>query len=275
MKTLSTLTYARLLLLLAVLALAAAILTHEAQAQPMREVLGPGDTVRITAYRYPELTTEVRLSEKGTVSVPLIGEAKLQGMTPEEAASHIAARMKRGDFLLDPQIGVAVVQARSRQVSVLGFVARPGRYVLDGTSARLSDVIALAGGLQPTASDLVTVQRHAHGKGQAMSVDMAAVMQGGDSRQNIEVQSGDSIFVPRAPVFYIYGEVARGGAYRLEADMTVTQAIALAGGITPRGSESRLEVRRRAADGQWKHLPVRLLDRVSPDDVVFVRESLF
>lgn len=246
-----------------------------APAQAMREVLGAGDTVRITAYRYPDLTTEARLSEKGDVNLPLIGQVRLEGMTPEEAGKHIAERMKKGNFLLNPQIGVAVLEARSRQVSVLGFVTNPGRYVLDGTSARLSDVIALAGGLQPTASDTVIVQRNSGGKSESLNVDLASIIQGGDAVKNIDIRSGDSIFVPRAPVFYIYGEVTRGGAYRLEPDMTVTQAIALAGGITPRGSERRLQVRRRGPDGKWKESSLRLLDPVSADDVIYVRESLF
>ncbi len=264
---------ARTLAVLALLVLSA--LPAPGRAQAMREVLGAGDTVRITAYRYPDLTTEARLSEDGDVNVPLIGKVKLEGMTPEEAGRHIAERMKKGNYLLNPQIAVAVLEARSRQVSVLGFVANPGRYVLDGTSAKLSDVIALAGGLQPTASDTVVVQRNGGGKSESLNVDLAAVMQAGDAAKNIDIRSGDSIFVPRAPVFYIYGEVTRGGAYRLEPDMTVTQAIALAGGITPRGSERRLQVRRRGADGKWKESTLRLLDPVSADDVIYVRESLF
>lgn len=255
--------------------LASSMIAAPAGAQSMQEVIGAGDTVRITAYRYPDLTTEARLSEDGSVNVPLIGDTTLKGMTPDEAARHIADRMKSGDFILNPQISVTVLQARSRQVSVLGFVARPGRYVLDGTTARLSDLIALAGGLQPTAADTVTVQRIRRGKNETLNIDLPSIMQNGNSSKNIEVRSGDSVFVPKAPVFYIYGEVTRGGAYRLEPEMSVTQAIALAGGITPRGSESRVQVRRRAADGKWTERTVRLLDPVSVDDVIFVRESLF
>src|SRR3954465_1910098 len=121
-----------------------------AHAQSMQELIGAGDTVRITAFRYPELTTEVRVSEEGQVQVPLIGVVTLQGLTPEKAAALIAEELKRGNYVLSPQITVAVVQARSRQVSVLGHVAHPGRYTLDGTRARLSDVMAMAGGLVPT-----------------------------------------------------------------------------------------------------------------------------
>jgi polysaccharide biosynthesis/export protein len=125
---------------------ALAISSVPAAAQATREVLGPGDTVRISDFRYPELRTEIRLSEDGKANVPMIGQVRLSGMTPEEAAAHIADRLKSGNFILDPQVDVAVIEARSRQVAVLGFVKNPGRYKLDGTTAKLTDVIAMAGG---------------------------------------------------------------------------------------------------------------------------------
>jgi polysaccharide export outer membrane protein len=83
------------------------------------------------------------------------------------------------------------------------------------------------------------------------------------------------VYVPKAPVIYVYGEVTRAGAYRLEPGMTVMQAISLAGGITPRGSESRAKLRRRGSDGAWTETAARQIDPVSADDVIYVRESLF
>jgi polysaccharide export outer membrane protein len=239
----------------------------------MREVLGAGDSVRITAFRYPELTTEVRLSEEGRVTVPLIGEINLQGMTPDQAGKHIADRMKKGNYLVDPQIGVTVLQARSRQVSVLGFVARPGRYSLEGTTARVADVIAMAGGLQPTASDTITVQSHRGGRTEKIDIDFPAILR--DASLNIEVQSGDTVFVPRASMFYIYGEVVRAGSYRIEPGMTVMQAISVAGGLTLRGTDNGPRLRRREANGSWKETTAKLIDPVFPDDIIFVREGLF
>lgn len=251
-----------------------AVLPALGLAQSMREVIGPGDTVRISAYRYPDLTTEARLSDEGKLNVPLVGEMTLKGMTPDQAARRIAERMKTGKYILDPQITVTVVQARSRLVSVLGFVRNPGRYVLDGTSAKISDVIAMAGGLDANGADRIIIQRNGAAKAEPVSVDLSSIIDG-DSAKNIDVHGGDSVFVPRAPVVYVYGEVNKGGAYRIEADMTVMQAISLAGGITPRGSQNRVQLRRRADDGKWQQSNVRLTDRVSPDDVIYVRESLF
>ena len=245
-----------------------AIVSGQVSAQSMREVIGPGDTVRITAYRNPDL------SDEGKLNVPLVGEISLRGLTPDQAAKRIADRLKSGKYVLDPQITVTVVQARSRLVSILGFVNSPGRYELDGISAKISDVIAMAGGLDPNASDKIVLHPSGAGKSEPVIVDLSSIIQG-DSSRNIEVRGGDSIFVPRASVVYVYGEVQKGGAYRIEPDMTVMQAISLAGGITPRGSESRVQIRRKGSDGKWKQFSVKLTDAVSPDDVIYVREGLF
>jgi polysaccharide export outer membrane protein len=254
--------------------LALVAICASAGAQSMREVIGPGDTVRISAYRYPDLTTEARLSDEGKLNVPLVGEMTLKGLTPDQAARRIADRLKSGKYINDPQITVTVVQARSRMVSVLGFVKNPGRYVLDGTTAKISDVIAMAGGLDVNGSDKVIIQQNGAGKGEPVTVDLASVIEG-DNAKNVDVHGGDSVFVPRAPVVYVYGEVTKGGAYRIEPDMTVMQAISLAGGITPRGSQNRVQLRRKGSDGKWKQSSVKLTDVVSPDDVIYVRESLF
>jgi polysaccharide biosynthesis/export protein len=258
---------------LVVVAWMLAMALGQASAQSMREVIGPGDTVRITAYRNPDLTTEARLTDAGTVNVPLVGEMSLSGMTPDQAARRIADRLKSGKYILDPQISVSVLQARSRLVSVLGNVNNPGRYELDGATARVSDVIAMAGGLDANASEKIILQPNG-GKSDPVTVDLSSIIQG-DSSKNIDVRGGDSIFVPRAPVVYVYGEVTKGGAYRIEPDMTVMQAISLAGGVTPRGSDKRVELRRKRSDGKWSQSKVKPTDVVSPDDVIYVRESLF
>jgi polysaccharide export outer membrane protein len=133
----------------------------------------------------------------------------------------------------------------------------------------------MAGGLVPEASDTAVVTRNEGGKTESMNIDVGAIMRDGDVSKNIAVQSGDSVFVPKAPVVYVYGEVMRGGSYRMEPDMTVMQAISLAGGITPRGSEGRVKLRHKVPDGQWEEKSVAPQDKVAADDVIYVRESLF
>jgi polysaccharide biosynthesis/export protein len=106
-------------------------------------------------------------------------------------------------------------------------------------------------------------------------VDLAAMFRNGDLTKNIELQPGDTIYVHRAPMVYVYGEVQKGGAYRLEPNMTVMQAIALASGITPRGTDRGVKVSRRDNNGGVRKFDVNLTDPVQPDDVIYVRESLF
>jgi len=256
--------------------LCAAVIAHAAAAfGQSREALGEGDSIRIAVFQNPDLTTETRISERGTITFPLIGEVELAGLTPAQAESRIARRLVEGKFVLKPQVSLNVVQVRSRQVSVLGHVARPGRYPLDGNSSSVTDLLALAGGITPTGDDNVTVILSRNNKVEKLEVNVPKMYTTGDLSSNIQLQSGDTIFVQRAPVFYIYGEVQRAGSYRLEPGMTVMQAVSVGGGVTARGTDRGLKVRRKAADGSFQTMDAELTDRVQPDDVIYVKESLF
>lgn len=125
-------------------------------------------------------------------------------------------------------------------------------------------MIAAAGGITAAGADTVTVLRD--GKEERVP------LLGG---KGYALKGGETINVERAPVFYIHGEVARSGAYRVEPNMTVMQAIAAGGGITPRGSERRLKLRRTDSGGKLVEKDVKLNERVKADDVIFVKEALF
>jgi len=260
--------------LAALLCLAAMTLSVAAFGQS-REILGEGDSIRITVFQNPDLTTETRISERGTISFPLVGEISLAGLTPVGAEARIAEHLIKGKFVLKPQVSLNVVRVRSRQVSVLGQVARPGRYPLDDTSSNLTDILALAGGVSPTGDDSVTVMVTRNGKTSKLEINVPTMYRTGDLSRNLELQNGDTIFVQRAPVFYIYGEVQRAGVYRLEPVMTVMQALSVGGGVTPRGTDRGLKIRRKTADGKFQAIDAHLTDAVQPDDVIYVRESLF
>jgi polysaccharide export outer membrane protein len=234
-----------------------------AAALAQTDKLGSGDAIRVLVHQQPDLTTEARVTQTGTIAMPLVGEVKVAGLSTGEAASAIAESFKKGKFLKNPQVTVALTTLRSRQVSVLGQVARPGRYPLDETSSLLADVIAAAGGVLPTGSEEVTVTR----RGKEQKVALLG--------KSFPLEGGETVYVDRAPMFYIYGEVTRAGAYRVEPNMSVMQAIAAGGGITPRGSDRRLKLRRVAADGKWIETDAGLQERIRPDDVIYVREALF
>jgi polysaccharide export outer membrane protein len=257
--------------------LAAAVLAAPAiQARAeSRETMGAGDSIRITVFQNPDLTTETRIAEGGTIRFPLIGEVALGGLTPAEAAAVIADGLRRGNFMLNPQVSVAVTEVRSRQVSVLGQVARPGRYPLDGTRSKLTDILALAGGIAPTGGDTVMVMLRRNGTVEKRAIDVPAMYRSGNLTANVELQNGDEVYVPEAPVFYIYGEVQRAGAYRLQPDMVVMHALSLGGGLTTRGTARGLKIHRRLPDGTVQTLDAELTDAVRPNDAIYVREALF
>lgn len=238
------------------------------------EALGMGDMVRVSVFRNPELTTEARVSERGTILFPMIGEINVAGLTPSQAGARIADKLRTGKYVVNPEVTVSMMQVNSRQVSVLGNVVKPGRYPLDSTTAHLTDVIALAGGVGPTGSDEVTVITNRGGKQEKVQVDMAEMFRRGDLTHNISLEPGDTIYVHKAPMVYVYGEVQKGGAYRVEPNMTVMQAIAMGGGITPRGTERGIKISRRDGSGV-KRIDANLTTTVEADDVIYVRESLF
>jgi len=239
------------------------------------ESLGMGDMVRVTVFRNPELTTEARVSERGTIVFPMVGEVEVAGLTPGQAAQRIGDRLRAGRYVVNPEVTVSTMQVNSRQVSVLGSVVKPGRYAIDSTNMRLTDFLASAGGIAPTGSDRVTILTNRDGRPQKLEVDVAEIFRSGDLSHNVSLQPGDTIFVERAPMVYVYGEVQKGGSYRLEPGMTVMQAIAMGGGITPRGTDRGIKISRADGHGGTRRVDARLTDRVQADDVIQVQESLF
>jgi polysaccharide biosynthesis/export protein len=238
-------------------------------------LLGDGDSVRVTVFQNPELTTEARISERGSISLPLIGEVQIADFTPEAAAARIAERLKRGKFVINPQVSLSVQQVRSRQVSVLGEIGRPGRYALDDVSNSLTDVLARAGGINGEGDNTVVVVRNQNGNETRTAIDVSEMYRSGDMSHNMRLENGDVVYVKRAPQFYLYGQVQKAGAYRLQPQMTVMQAISVGGGLTPRGTLRGLQVQRRTQEGQVRTAGVQLTDAVHADDVILVRERLF
>jgi polysaccharide export outer membrane protein len=246
-----------------------------APTPPAPELLGDGDSVRVTVFQNPDLTTEARISERGSITVPLIGEVVIAGLTSEGAAARIADRLTRGKFVVRPQVSLAVQQVRSRQVSVLGEVGKPGRYPLDDVSNSLTDVLARAGGISGEGDDNVVVVRNQSGKETRTAIDVSQMYRNGDMSNDLRLENGDVVYVKRAPQFYLYGQVQKAGAYRLQSQMTVMQAIAVGGGLTPRGTLHGLRIERRSPDGRVSRVSVQPSDVVRADDVIMVRERLF
>jgi len=235
--------------------------------------LGTGDMLRITVYGNPDMTTETRVTAAGTVSFPLLGEVKVGGISVPEAENSIAKLLEHGGFIKRPQVNIVILQFISQQVSVLGEVLKPGRYPLDHPST-LTDLLAIAGGVTENGSDQITVISHKDGKSSRHEYDIRELFRKNGS-PDVGVSSGDIIYVPRAPVFYIYGEVQRPGVFRLDRDMIVAQALATGGGLTARGSERGLRIKRRNANGELETISVEASTPLLANDVLQVQESLF
>jgi polysaccharide export outer membrane protein len=237
--------------------------------------LGPGDSVSIQVYGQPDMSTTVYVGDDGTVSVPLAGNIQVTGLSPAQASSRIETALKSGKILVDPHVTVTVTQTRSQRVSVLGQVGAPGRYAVESNTT-IFDLLAQAGGITATGSDIVYIIRlDKDGKEVRFPVDLKGLANGSGTIHSMSLQGGDSVFVPKAEQFSIYGEVTTPGRYRVEPGMTVIEAIAKAGGITVRGSQRRVEIKRKLANGDYSTVKAKLGDLVQPDDVVQVKESIF
>jgi len=233
--------------------------------------LGPGDLLKISTFGYNDLTADARVSESGNITFPLIGQIAVEGLSTRELETLITERLAAGSFIAHAQVSVLIVEYQSQKVSVMGQVAKPGQYYLDGAT-RVLDLLAKAGGVaDDTAADQAVLLRRS---GESTVIDLDALF-AGDFSQNPTVGSGDTINIPRAPRFYIYGEVQKPGAYRLERNMTLSRAISAGGGLTARGSERRVVVKRRDAAGREHAVSIDGPDAIRADDVLYVKESLF
>jgi polysaccharide export outer membrane protein len=238
-------------------------------------LLGPGDVMKIVVFKNPDLTTDARVSEAGTISYPLLGSVPVGGLTLSGAERKISQMLKDGGFVLNPQVNILLTLAVSNQVAVLGEVNKPGRYPIEGAGGNLTGVLAEAGGISPTGADTVIVTGMRDGKPFRREIDVVKMSMTGTAADDIEMKGGDTIFVNRAPMFYIYGQVQRAGSYRIDKGMTVMQALADGGGVTGKGSTRGVVLRRRDAQGKIKESKVSLDDEVHDQDVIYVKESLF
>jgi polysaccharide biosynthesis/export protein len=237
--------------------------------------LGPGDQITLEVYGQPDMNSTLYVGNDGTISVPLAGPVQVSGLTPVVAAKRVETALINGQFLVAPHVTVALLVGKSQRVSVLGEVRTPGRYSIEPNTS-IFDLLAQAGGTTQDSSDVIDVLRTASdGQVTRFTIDLKAVGDRNASASTQKLESGDEIMVPRAEQFYIYGEVTTPNKYRIERGMTVVEAIARAGGVTPRGSERRVDIKRIGKDGNYVVRHAKASDLVEPNDVIRVKESIF
>ena len=237
--------------------------------------LGSGDVIRVNVYQNPDLTLETRVTEAGLVSYPLLGSIRLGTLTVTAAEKLIGDGLRSGNFVKNPQVTIVVLQVRGNQASVLGQVNRPGRYPIEVADMRLTDLLAMAGGAAANGADMVVVTGTRNGQAFRTEIDLPTVFAPGGAAKDLLILNGDSVWVDRQQIVYIYGEVQRPGPMRLERGMTLMQSLATGGGLTQRGTEKGIRVHRKGADGRVQIITPTLDDTMRDGDVVYVRESLF
>jgi polysaccharide export outer membrane protein len=240
--------------------------------------LGEGDLLKITVYDNPDLTTEVRISGEGKITVPLVGDVQVKSLTATDIGKKLAALFADG-YIKNPQVSVFILEYKSKKVTALGEFTKPGLIELRGSST-LMEVISNAGGITANAGDTLYIKRNLV-KGAAgnkndvtITVDLVKLLEGGDMTSNIPVQDGDSIYVPRAAFVYVTGEVKSPGAFKITKSLTVLRSITLAGGFTQKARKKGTEVVRKNG-GSEKSIPVSMDDLVQADDIIVVPESFF
>lgn len=272
-----------------VLALAWALLVAAASAWAQGGarpdyVVGARDLLVVQVFGEPGISGNYRVETDGTFTFPLIGRVMASGRTLRQAEDEIRKRLADGYFK-DPQVSITVQEYGSQKIFVVGEVRNPGSYPLTGDTPLLA-AIALAGSTLPSAGDSVIVTRP---KGDAVTgpslpnqddtdelvrVSLRELQTGLAGDQNIRLQNGDTVFVPKAETIFVTGQVRNAGMYSYQSGLTVLQAIALAGGVTDRGSTSRVRITRKV-NGAETQIKAKPTDLVQPGDTILVQERFF
>jgi polysaccharide biosynthesis/export protein len=268
----------------AAIALCALVLPAAAFAQSAGDyVIGPQDVLTIQVFDQADLGGKYTVETDGTFSFPLIGRVTAGGLTLRKFEGELKKKLADGYFR-NPQVTVGVEQYRSQRVFVMGEVRNPGPVPLTG-GMTLIEALARAGSTLPSASGEVAIVRVPQGAAagptlpdvQAGSDILRASirdLEGGSRKQNVELHDGDTIFVPRAESAYVFGQVKTPGAYAIQKDTTVLQALSLAGGVTENGAMNRVKIV-RLVNGEKRELKVKLTDLVMPGDTLIVPEKYF
>lgn len=237
-------------------------------------VVGVGDVISVNVYRSPDLKTDVQVSADGMITFPLIGQVKVVERTTTQIEQIISKALVDKKLLVSPQVNVLVVDYQSKTFAIFGHVTTPGKYPID-RPLKLTDAIAVAGGYAQTASDVVTIASVKDGKTVKKNYDVKQLLNDVSGEGNPEIKNGDIVQVPKHSVFYIYGQVNNPGEYKIESNMRVSQALAIGGGVTLRGTTRSMVIERTDGNGKVSKIPGKLGVILQPNDVVFVDESLF
>jgi len=244
-------------------------------AQAKDYVVGIGDILKVTVYDHADLTTVARIDGEGRILFPLLGQVNVAGLNVVQVSKKLSDLLADG-YLVAPQVTVFVEEFRSQKATIMGQVNRPGLYELKGYTTFL-EILSKAGDLAKDAGDTATIKRKSDAPGtseQTITVDLRRLNKG-DSSQDVQILDGDSIYVVKAGVYYVTGEVKKPDAYKFEDGTTVLKAVTTAGGFSEKASTGRVKIVRKNNDKEEILLRVKMDEPVLPGDVIVVPESFF
>jgi polysaccharide biosynthesis/export protein len=247
-------------------------------------LLGPGDLLEIKIFEADKLNTVARISSRGMVSLPLLGEINLDGLIATEAEKLIEEKYQES-YIKDPHVNIFVKEHYSQRVTVIGQVKQPGTFDYP-SRIRLLDAIALAGGLTEKADHMVQIKRlgsATHGSKQTFLANLNELINEGKTELNININGGDIIFVPEAGSFYVDGAVRRPGQYYIKKILSAEEVILVAGGFAPYANTDELILMREKEEyGEREKIVINLEKTGSTDqykvqdgDIIFVNATFW
>jgi polysaccharide export outer membrane protein len=241
--------------------------------------IGPGDILRITVWGHDDLSKDYPVTLDGRVPFPLIGAVPAAGLSTSELARRLRDLLEK-DYLVNPQVIVSVKEYLSSKVHVLGEAEKPGLFYLTGPTTLL-EMLSKAGGLSRTAGrDLVLVRTETGKKPGVPGASSTVLLrfdvrkiQAGDVKENILLQNGDMMFVPKASAFFVLGEVNKPGTFPLDKEISVLEAVTLAGGFSGTAAPSGAKVLRRTAEGKQETISIDLSGAVPRDKNIRIEDG--
>ncbi len=246
---------------------------------PSDYLLGSGDLLQITVFEAENLNTKTRVSSRGYVTLPLLGQIQVKGHTAREAEIKIEA-LYREKYIKDPHVSVFVEEHVSQRVTLVGQFKKPGTYDYF-SQQRLLDVLALAGGFSENAGNTIQIRRNnpTPGAPSVIVIDRDQLIKEGQAELNVEIMGGDTIFIPEAGQFFIDGAVRRPGNYPISEKMLIKEALMTAGGVKPYADEDAL-ILIRNVEGEGRKVfelqlrnPEHLGMEVRDHDIIIVEAS--
>lgn len=242
-------------------------------------LIGPGDLLHIQVLDTPEMDQTPRVTDAGVIPVEGVGSVKVAGLTPAAAAVVIQNGLIAAHYMRHPTVQVTVVQYATQNVSVLGEVKAPGPYPT-GTPRSILDVLALAGGLTQVADRNILIERSGD------PTKLVHYYYSNDADKAVEdqvvVDPGDTVIVPKAGIVYVLGDVNRPGGYAMannESKITVLEALALAGGVSKTAKQGHARLIRKDSGGSYSDRTLSVGDlqkgkipdiAMQPGDVLYV-----